>query len=131
VIVIDSSALAKYLLREEGWQEVGRYLEEGCVTLNLAIKEAINALWKRVIMGDLEEGYAKEVARSFLDSGIVRVEGQDQLLEEALSVAVRRKITIYDSIFIALAKRKGLSLLTSDRRQAEAAIEEGVKVVLL
>jgi predicted nucleic acid-binding protein len=104
--------------------------EKRCVTLNLAIKEAINALWKRAIMGGLEEGYANEVARFFLDSSVVRVEGQDQLLEEALSVAIRRKITIYDSIFIALAKRKGLSLLTSDRRQAEAAIEEGVKVVL-
>jgi predicted nucleic acid-binding protein len=131
VIVIDSSALAKYLLREDGWQEVRRYLEEGCVTLNLAIKEAINALWKRVIMGGLDEGYAKEVARSFLNSGIVRAEDQDQLLEEALSVAIKRKITIYDSLFIALAKGKGLSLLTSDRRQVEAAIEEGVKAILV
>lgn len=82
-------------------------------------------------MGGLDEGYAKEVARSFLNSGIVRAEDQDQLLEEALSVAIKRKITIYDSLFIALAKGKGLSLLTSDRRQVEAAIEEGVKAILV
>lgn len=109
MIVIDSSALAKYLLRGDGCQGVRRYLKEGCVILNLAIKEAINTLWKRVIMGGLDEGYAKEVARSFLNSGIVRAEGQDQLLEEALSVAIKRKITIYDPLFIALAKREAVA----------------------
>lgn len=131
MIVIDSSALAKYLLREDGWREVRKYLEEGCVTLDLAIKEVVNALWKRVVMGHLDEGYAKEVVRSFLESGIVKVEGQGQLLEEALSVAVRRKMTVYDSMFIVLAKRRGLPLLTSDRGQAEAAREEGVETILL
>jgi len=130
VIVIDSSALTKYILREEGWREVRKYLEEGCVTLDLAIKETINALWKRVLMGNLDEGYAKEVVRSFLESGIVKVEEQDQLLEEAFSIAVKRKMMVYDSVFIALAKKKGLPLLTSDRKQAEVAEEEGVKTIL-
>ena len=130
MIVIDSSALAKYLLKEEGWREVRKHLEEGCVTLGLAIEEVVNALWKRIVMGHLDEGYAKEVMRSFLESGIVKVEGQGQLLEEALSVAVRRKMTVYDSMFIALAKKRGLPLLTSDKEQAKAAEEEGVKTIL-
>jgi len=130
VIVIDSSALAKYLLKEEGWREVRKHLEEGCVTLGLAIEEVVNALWKRIVMGHLDEGYAKEVVRSFLESGIVKVEKQDQFLEEALSVAVRRKMTVYDSMFIALAKKRGLPLLTSDKEQAKAAEEEGVKTIL-
>jgi len=68
--------------------------------------------------------------RSFLESGIVKVERQDQFLEEALSVAVRRKMTVYDSMFIALAKKRGLPLLTSDKEQAKAAEEEGVKTIL-
>jgi len=105
-------------------------LEEGCVTIDLAIKETINALWKRVVMGDIDEGYAKEVVRSFLESGVVKVEEQDQLLEEAFSIAVKRRMTVYDSAFIALAKRKGLPLLTSDRKQAEVAEEEDVKTIL-
>ena len=130
MIVIDSSALAKYLLKEEGWREVRKHLEEGCVTLGLAIEEVVNALWKRIVMGHLDEGYAKEVVRSFLESGIVKVEKQDQFLEEALSVAVRRKMTVYDSMFIALAKKRGLPLLTSDKEQAKAAEEEGVKTIL-
>lgn len=130
MIVTDSSALIKYLLREEGWSEVRRHLEEGCVTLDLALKEALNAVWKRVVIDGLEEGYAREVLGAFLKSGIVRVENQEQFLEEALSVAVRRRITVYDSIFITLAKRRGLPLLTSDGKQARAAEEEGVKTIL-
>jgi len=55
----------------------------------------------------------------------------DKLLDEAFSIAVRRKTTIYDSIFIALAKRKGFPLLTSDKKQAEAAEEEGVQTTLV
>ena len=105
-------------------------MEEGCLTLDLAIKEVVNALWKRIVMGHLDESYAKKVVRSFLESGIVKVERQDQFLEEALSVAVRRKMTVYDSIFIVLAKKRGLPLLTSDREQAEVAEKEGVETIL-
>jgi len=131
VIAIDSSALIKYLLREEGWSEIRKHLEEGCVTLDLALKETINAVWKRVMMGGLEEDYAREVVKAFLRSGIVRVEDQVQFLEEALSAAVRRRITVYDSIFITLAKSRGLPLLTSDREQTRAAEEEGVETILV
>jgi len=38
-------------------------LEEGCVTLDMAVKEVVNSSWRRVLMGGLEEGYAKKVER--------------------------------------------------------------------
>ena len=46
--VIDSSALIKYFSCEEGWERVREVMLEGVVTLDLAIKELLNALWKKV-----------------------------------------------------------------------------------
>ncbi|MGC8937179.1 MAG: type II toxin-antitoxin system VapC family toxin, partial [Candidatus Methanomethylicaceae archaeon] len=106
-------------------------LEEGCVTIDLTIKEVLNAMWKRVLINELEASYAKEVLGAFLKLGIVMVVSQESFLEEAFSIALRRRITIYDSLFIALAKKKGLPLLTSDEKQAKVAEAEGVKVILV
>jgi predicted nucleic acid-binding protein len=44
---------------------------------------------------------------------------------------VEAKVTVYDALFIALAKKKGLELVTCDATQAEAAKRMDVKVLLL
>jgi predicted nucleic acid-binding protein len=46
--VIDSSALAKFLLKEEGWRDLRNVVLEKPYTLDLSIKEVANALWRRV-----------------------------------------------------------------------------------
>ncbi len=50
VKVIDSSILAKYLLKEAGWRKIAEVLREKPITLDLALKETTNVLWKRVIL---------------------------------------------------------------------------------
>jgi len=45
--VIDSSALTKYLLKEKGWKKI--YFSKEC-SLDLAMKEVANAIWKRVFL---------------------------------------------------------------------------------
>ena len=52
--VIDSSALVKYFTREAGWEKVREVLIDGVVTLDLAVKEVANALWKRVTRGEID-----------------------------------------------------------------------------
>jgi predicted nucleic acid-binding protein len=48
VIVVDASALAKYLLREEGWEEVSRYVRtmRPLYSLEHVLKEVTNAVWR-------------------------------------------------------------------------------------
>ena len=131
MIAIDSSALVKYLVREEGWFKVRKYLEEGCITLDFAIKEVLNVVWKRVAVGELDESYACKVVSLFLKSEIVKKVDQEQFMQKAFLIAVRNRITVYDSLFIALAKENNIPLLTSDKKQAEAAERENVKVILV
>jgi Predicted nucleic acid-binding protein, contains PIN domain len=59
------------------------------------------------------------------------VVNQDKYLIEAFKISIRNKITIYDSLFIALAKLNNLELVTSDRKQYEIAMKEGVNAQLI
>jgi Predicted nucleic acid-binding protein, contains PIN domain len=56
---------------------------------------------------------------------------QGEYLIEAFKISNRNKITIYDSLFIALAKSMNLELVTSDKKQYEIAKNEGVNTQLV
>jgi len=131
VIVADSSALVKYILREEDWHKVREYLRGGCAILDHALKEIANALWKRVIANEISESFAHEILDFLLKERPFKIVSQEELLQEALSMAVKEKLTVYDTLFISLAKKNKLPLLTSDTKQAKAAKEEGVEVILV
>jgi predicted nucleic acid-binding protein len=117
VRVIDSSALIKYVSREEGWEIVETHIKEGCVTLELAIKETANALVKKVLKNEVATETAKKIIAHL--PKIVRIVPQTEHFSKAVEIATKYKITIYDALFIALAVNFGQPLLTSDKKQAE------------
>ncbi|MEM2550417.1 MAG: type II toxin-antitoxin system VapC family toxin, partial [Nitrososphaerota archaeon] len=61
--VIDSSTLIKYFTREDGWEKVREIILEGVITLDLAIKEVANALWRKVLRGDLKHETAIKILK--------------------------------------------------------------------
>jgi predicted nucleic acid-binding protein len=131
VRVIDSSALVKYFSREPGWERVKLVMLEGILTLDLSTKELANALWKKVMRNQMSYDTAREIIKDIVESEVLRVESQENYLLDALEMAVKANITIYDALFIALAKKKNLELVTCDSAQAEAAKMLGVKVLTL
>nr|MDO8063151.1 type II toxin-antitoxin system VapC family toxin [Candidatus Freyrarchaeum guaymaensis] len=120
VVVVDASALAMVLLQEEGWERV--QLTGETATLNHALVEVLNALWKAAVRGRLDEDDAKERcgALTLLARGLHVFKAEDYL-ERSLSIALSEKVTVYDALYIALAERLGAKLQTSDARQFEAA----------
>ncbi len=62
---------------------------------------------------------------------IVSLVSQEEILAEAVEIAVKHKVTVYDVLYIAAAKKFNAQLATADKVQAEAAEKEGVKVVYL
>jgi predicted nucleic acid-binding protein len=131
VRVIDSSSLVKFFSKEEGWEKVTQIIEEGVITLDLSIKEIANALWKKIIIGEMNEDLAIKILYDLLKGEAIIIVNQDEYLIEAFKIANRNKITIYDSLFIALAKSKNLELVTSDKKQYEIAKNEGVNALLV
>ena len=129
--VIDSSALIKYVNRERGWEQVQEHIIAGCGTVDLALKELGNALWKRVMRKELTEKQAIDLMNFVLEKKIVRVFPQEPLLPEALALSMKTGLPVYDCIYIVLAKQLGTELITSDRKLAEKAKEVGVIALVL
>ena len=129
--VIDSSSLVKFFSKEKGWEKVAQIIAEGVMTLDLSIKEVANALWKKILIGEMKEDVAIKILSDLLKREAMLIVNQDEYLLEAFKIANRNKITIYDSLFIALAKSMNLELVTSDKKQYEIAKNEGVNTQLV
>ncbi|MFP3256716.1 MAG: type II toxin-antitoxin system VapC family toxin [Candidatus Nanopusillus acidilobi] len=129
--VIDSSSLVKFFSKEKDWEKVAQIISEGVITLDLSIKEVANALWKKILIGEMKEDIAIKILSDLLKREAMIIVNQDEYLIEAFKIANRNKITIYDSLFIALAKSKNLELVTSDKKQYEIAKNEGVNAQLI
>jgi predicted nucleic acid-binding protein len=131
VKVIDSSALVKYIVKEPGWRRIEEFISAGCITVDLALKELCNALWKRVMRKELDESLATKLMNTILTRRIVRIYPQEPLLVEALKLSINISLPIYDVIYIVLARKLKSELITSDKEQAEKAEELGVFSILV
>lgn len=127
VIVIDASSLAKYILREENWEEVREYLLNEAYSLTLALAEISNAIWKHyVIYKEISYEDAEimfNALRKLKD--ILVFEQFEKYLDDAVKISMKEKITVYDALYIAQAKKFN-SLLTSDERQWKVARKMGI-----
>ncbi len=128
---IDSSALIKYFSREEGWDRVEGLILEGVVSLDLSIKETANALCKKVSNKEIEARNAEEIVRDLTQSEAIKIKSQNDYILGAFKIAIKNRTTIYDSLFIELAKSDSNELVTSDNTQAEIAEKEGVKTQIV
>ncbi|MEM4425559.1 MAG: type II toxin-antitoxin system VapC family toxin [Candidatus Nezhaarchaeales archaeon] len=120
MIVLDASALAMVLLREEGWERVG--LSTNTAIPDLAILETMNAIWKAIITERIERNDAMErlKALKLILKGI-RVLNSGDFLDRTLEIAIEEKITVYDALYIAIAETLSAKLVTSDLKQFEIA----------
>ncbi|RLG87184.1 MAG: PIN domain nuclease [Thermoprotei archaeon] len=132
MIVVDASALAKYILKEDNWRNIREVLEEESVSLDHVVKEVANAIWKRsVVLNQEPPDVARtrlQLLKRLVNEGIVGIENELEYLDKAFEIAVENGITVYDALYIAQAIAHRAELLTSDKKQAEVAKRLGLKV---
>jgi len=135
VIIVDSSVLAKYVLRENDWDAVERHLAVSkSVTCDLALKEVANTIWKHMV---IFKSYSKKVALekfvvlNKLARNVLDIEDEGTYFREAFEIALKTGLTVYDAIFIAQALKHRASLLTSDEKQADVARTLGIDVIFI
>lgn len=93
----------------------------------LFLAETANALWKTVRRGVRTIDDCMEMFGNIADAPI-ELHGHRDLTLPALDVALRRGISVYDALYVALAVREVLPLFTADKRLA-AAVDDLLDVV--
>ena len=137
VIVIDTSAFANMILKEKNWREIADILLSGSnvCSLDMMVTETANVIWKHVNRYkrlSIEQGWKlMEAVQEAINAGGILIEGNGVYLNSALEIAFQHDITVYDALFIAQAKEKGATLLTSDKKQREVAENIGIEVLFV
>ncbi len=120
--VADSSYIVEGLLRRKELLE-----EDILITVDLALYEAVNAVWKhQFLIKDLGDGVPYvSILYGLVESGRIRViRPGEELMKHGYSLAAKSHRSIYDAIFIALALELTSDLATFDKRQAELLQKE-------
>ena len=107
MIVVDASALTKYILKEYNWRNIRKVLEEEAISLDHVVKEVANAIWKRsAVLNQEPPDVARarlQLLKRLVSKDVVGVENGLEYLDEAFEIAVENGITVYDALYIAQA----------------------------
>jgi predicted nucleic acid-binding protein len=135
MIVLDASFLVKLVLEEDGsekarsliraWAREGRTL----LTVDSALSEALNAIWKHAVkVGDLNREEAMNSSRDLLMIwSKMRTYPSENIVVEALKLALEEGVTVYDALYIQLAESVNAALATFDKELSMVASRHGIE----
>jgi predicted nucleic acid-binding protein len=119
--VLDASVVVEYLAGGEHADEARARVRSQQTALwapHLVDAEVGHVLRRAVLAGELSAAGARAALRDLADLPLRRA-GHVGLLERAWRL--RGAVTFYDALYVALAERLGLPLITLDARLAGAA----------
>ena len=128
-LVLDSNILVKLVTAEPGSKEARTFvkssLREGysLYSVDIAFAESLNAIWKHArVHKDLRTANAKSAVHDLATIyNKLNILTTSELYKEALDIALRQNITIYDSLYIAASKKIGATLYTADQKLHNAS----------
>jgi predicted nucleic acid-binding protein len=125
--VFDTSALLRLFIPDgpvpEGAERALRAAARGTASLlipELALAEAGQVLHKEVMRRVLRQAEAVELLQDLLDLPL-QLFSHKPLLPRALELAQELDVTVYDTLFLALAEKYDASLITADEEMRKAA----------
>ncbi len=128
-LVVDASVALKWVLNEPGSQAAEALLDEPLIAPSLWLLEAANALWRLSKRGDLTADQAAERLAELQNAPITTVP-IEQDLSAAAALAARLGHPVYDCLYLALAIREHIYVVTADRRfhavASQSAVGKGV-----
>ena len=135
MIVIDASALAKFILREENWGKVYEILSTEVVSVDHVVKEVANVIWKHYSVYktcSLDVAIKRfQLLKKIIDEELVRLESELKYLDKAFEIATQNNISVYDALYIAQAITHNIPLAISDKRQADIAEKIKAQIIYI
>lgn len=128
--VLDTSAAFEVAFKGEKCEQYKELLKNAdeVIAPSSFQSEVANVLWKYVKGGYIDEENAKlEMALilQFVDSYIDVTDNAVESLHEAC----RLNHSVYDMLYLTLARRNGATLLTLDQKLKNIALDNGVNVI--
>lgn len=133
-IVLDTSVAIKWYLPEQGTDKaaiIQDRLENSewiVYAPDFLMLELANVLWKR--RQEIGESDALDTLQDAISSGIEFVR-TDHLTPVAYQIARQSGRTVYDSLYVALARERNCDLITADERLFNAIVSQEPRVKLL
>lgn len=128
--VLDTSAAFEVAFKGECFQKYSEALKNADKVIAPALfqAEVANVLWKYIKGGFIDEENAKitlSLVYQFVDCYYDVVENAVESLHESF----RFNHSVYDMLYLTLARRNGATLLTCDQKLKNLAIDNGVNVL--
>ena len=116
-LVVDASVAVKWFLPEDHSGVALRLLAGGysLSAPDLLFAEAGNVLWKRHRRGDLRPDEAAQILAD-LQRLPLTIHSSRPLLDQAWAIAHDHGRSFYDSLYVALAMKQTVSLVTADHK---------------
>jgi predicted nucleic acid-binding protein len=134
--VIDASALVKLVVPEDDsdkMQTLAALHRAGTIQLltpDFALTECANVLGRYVRRTGTPQEDMQEAFQILCQLGLEEV-GHRTLVEEALTLAIQHDRSVYDVLYLVLARREEISLITADERFVNALKPKGFSLILL
>jgi predicted nucleic acid-binding protein len=126
IVVVDTSAIIRLYVPDgplpDGLEEEIETAWRGETTLiipELALAEIAQVLWKKEQAGYLKPAEVDEILTALMELPL-EIVGHYDILSDALLLARKHRLSVYDSIFLASANAKKARLITADLRLKEA-----------
>jgi predicted nucleic acid-binding protein len=133
LMVVDASAAIKWIV-EEADSDLARGLDRyELIAPEFLRVECLNALWRRIINGQLQAVGIPEMRR-LLDALPIEFCAVEQRHEDILRLSVFLQHPVYDCAYLALALAYEVPVVTADRRFVSAVRRHGAlanSIVLL
>ncbi len=131
MLVVDASVAVQWYLPQERSRAAETILGLAELAGPLLLQLEVAAVLLRAVrQGDLDAKTARRAAFHNLPRA-VRLSDEPNLMEAAFPIAADHGGSVYDAVYIALAKRYGTGLITDDLRMHRVAVGVGVGARLL
>ena len=131
-LIIDASVLIKFFVPEVLSSKAEQLLarvEEGSVKLfapDLIYAEAGNTLWKKHRLKELAQSEVGKII-DLIISIPLKVEPSKTLFPLAIDIAIAYEVTVYDALYLSMAKVYETQMITADRKLFDLTAKTDLK----
>ena len=126
LLVVDASVVVKWFVNEEG-SDSAKLLRDGDYKLfapQLMALEVGNTLRNKTRRGELKPLEAEALA-SNIPALTVNWAADEELVVDAVRLAIALDHPVYDCVYLALARQVGANMVTADNRFLNAVADTG------